>query len=1016
MNEVASRVLHIWFKPIAKKGIPVEQMIEGTSVTMEKLRSKNARIDWPDFCKIHANLRPHFDDEELVEIGRSYFRSPALRFVFVIARLRLTPMGFYRFLNKPRKGAGNQMFNCMVPNHQETSEDECILELTLEDGYEVCWDFFLISKGNMEEMPKLLGYPAAGVTLERIPRGARYHIRIPKRTRFLTRLRRALTWPFTVRAAARELQEAHETLRDRYTEIDAAHQALDRQRALLDTAYRFGQRIWTERDPATTAAAVATALVDIAGFSGAAVEVALAAEAVQIERALAGAPADAASSRTIDLSSSGRLAGQIRIALRDGADATEAQTLIDLLAPTISLALDNAFGYRALSDYQKNLENIVEQRTIELRHTSAKLAGTVEELTSAQGVRERFFGHISHEIRTPLSLIMLAVSDIERRSGAQLDDRGRASLGAVNDAARKLVRLVDELLMLAAGHEGKLRLCREPTDLAVLIENLVSAWRPAADAAGLALTARAPKTLVASVDPVALERIATNLVSNAVKYTPRGGVVEIELGILDGTTVELSVLDTGPGIPQDLAARLFGRFERSAGDDRRKAGHGLGLSLVKQLVEAHGGEVVATARAAHAGTQMRVTIPDAVQAPTTDAVRPTVEPLAPPGTIAAGAVFAPPGISGGTILLAEDDARLAEMIARELSDEYTVIVALDGAGALELVKKHQPHLLITDVQMPGMSGIELATKFREVTRDRLAPIIILSAIIDLGTRVAGLEAGAIDYVTKPFDPRDLRARVKAQFRMRSLALRLHRAEQLSALGILTAGLAHELRNPANGIVNAIAPLTELLPKELITPETGAGQLLEVMAGCAEQIGFLSRQLLSFRTGNQLELRTAPAQELVTRAVSLAHRALQGVEIRSVLQLQRDVVCAPPLMIQVLTNLIENAGYAAGEGGWVEIGARMQPDSVVFEVADSGPGVPPPLRDRVFEPFFTTKPPGSGTGLGLPLARAIVHQHGGVLEIRDRSALAGGPQQVFVVELPVDSTRDRTLGAVGWAAP
>jgi len=318
---------------------------------------------------------------------------------------------------------------------------------------------------------------------------------------------------------------------------------------------------------------------------------------------------------------------------------------------------------------------------------------------------------------------------------------------------------------------------------------------------------------------------------------------------------------------------------------------------------------------------------------------------------------------------------------------------------------------VTDVQMPGLDGIELARRFRATTNDRLAPIIILSAVIDLSSRVAGLEAGAVDYVTKPFDPGELRARVNSQFRMRMLALRLHRAEQLSALGILTAGLAHELRNPANGIVNAIPPLLELLPKELTGPDTGPGQLLEVLAQCAEQIGFLSRQLLSFRNNNQLELGSASARDLVSRAVSLAHRSLHGVQIRSAVEVEREVVCAPPLLIQVLTNLLENAGYAAGEGGWVEIGVRARTDIIVFEVADSGPGVPVPLRDRVFDPFFTTKPPGAGTGLGLPLARAIVHQHGGVLEIRDRATDPGSSRHVFVVELPADSVRDRTVGAV-----
>src|SRR5207253_3166112 len=94
MNEVASRVLHIWFKPIESKQLTIEDMIAGTNVTPRTLRSKNSRIDWTDFCRIHANMRPHFTDEELVEVGRTYLRSPALRFIFVIARLRFTPMGF----------------------------------------------------------------------------------------------------------------------------------------------------------------------------------------------------------------------------------------------------------------------------------------------------------------------------------------------------------------------------------------------------------------------------------------------------------------------------------------------------------------------------------------------------------------------------------------------------------------------------------------------------------------------------------------------------------------------------------------------------------------------------------------------------------------------------------------------------------------------------------------------------------------------------------------------------------
>ncbi|HRC56276.1 MAG TPA: response regulator, partial [Kofleriaceae bacterium] len=362
--------------------------------------------------------------------------------------------------------------------------------------------------------------------------------------------------------------------------------------------------------------------------------------------------------------------------------------------------------------------------------------------------------------------------------------------------------------------------------------------------------------------------------------------------------------------------------------------------------------------------------------------------------LAASEVTQPSGASLGTVLVAEDDPSLLAMVVQLLSADYKVLSASDGISALELARTHHPHLLVTDVQMPGMDGIELSRRFRAVSGDRLAPVVIMSAISDLGTRVRGLDAGAVDYVVKPFDPRELLARVRAQFRMRDLAMRLHQAEQLSALGTLSAGLAHELRNPANGIINSIRPLTRLLPAEFTDKQSVVGQLLDVAASCADQIAFLSRQLLNFRSKGELEFRATTVAELVKRSLAMSHSSMAGVEVRQALAYEGGVQCAPQLIVQVLSNLLENAAQAAGSGGWVEISVRADDRAVTLEVCDSGPGVPVELRERVFEPFFTSKPPGVGTGLGLPLARDIVHRHGGTLEIRER-----GERCVFVVDLP-----------------
>ncbi|KAB2896418.1 MAG: hybrid sensor histidine kinase/response regulator [Kofleriaceae bacterium] len=354
----------------------------------------------------------------------------------------------------------------------------------------------------------------------------------------------------------------------------------------------------------------------------------------------------------------------------------------------------------------------------------------------------------------------------------------------------------------------------------------------------------------------------------------------------------------------------------------------------------------------------------------------------------------PLGTSHGTILLAEDDLALAGSIARLLSEDHAILVAHDGATALALAEQHHPDLLITDVQMPGMDGFELTRRFRDIPGVPPAPVLVLTARAGIDDRLVGFGVGAVDYLTKPFDPVELRARVRAQLAHRALTRQLYDAEKLASLGAMSAGLAHELRNPANGIVNAVAPLKEMLPPELADPEHPVTQLIDVMAECADQVAFLSRQLLGFRRSGDLDLRRVPVGDVIDRALANASAAISGLDLRTRTEYTGPIRCAAPVMSQVLTNLLENAAHAAGPGGWIELATSKRPGRVTIEVTDSGPGVPQAIRDRIFEPFFTTKPPGQGTGLGLSTSRDLVHRHGGTLELRAR-----GDRTVFAVDLP-----------------
>ncbi len=996
MKEVSSKVFMVFMKPLKAKGVPLETMVRGTAVTLAMLHDKNARIDWTDTCAIMRNLRPHFTDAEYRQLGRSYLQSPGVRFIFVVGRLLLTPMSFYAWMNKPR-GTNNQLFNCIKPAHRELNDHECEVDLLVDDGLEICWEFFVITSGNFVEMPRLLGYPAAEVTLTPIPRGGRFHVVVANRTSILTRIKRALTWPFTVRTAARELEAAHETLQERYEQLEDARTQLDRQATRLRTAHKVTQLIQADLDLDRTLELIAEALIDEAGFVGVELDVAVTMDEVPIERAARrGATTGGTLRRELAGQGQQRI-GELRVFLAESADPAEGEAVLAFLVPSVSMALVNAVTFRVVEDYRQALERRVAARTRDLNTARDELTATVRRLEEVQLDRERLFQNISHEIRTPLVLILLAVEAVLDAHRPTLAPRALAHLDTITTSARKLVRLVDELLLLAAGRERELTATLEPVALGPAIVAIAGGWRLAAEAAGQTLEVAVADGLVAQADPIALERILSNLLSNAIKFTPAGGRIEVAATATDDV-ITVAVADTGPGIDDELRRRLFGRFEQGSAGVASGRGSGIGLSLVQQLVHAHGGEVEAAVNhAAASGSIFRFTLQRTAAAAAAASVKAL---LAPEDFGVATRVTSVPerfearGPSQGLILVAEDEPALATAIAEILAEDYTVLVAGDGVAALALADRHSPDLLVTDIQMPNMDGLELTRRFMAKGGATPVPVLMLTARGSVDDRIRGLGQGAVDYLTKPFDPQELRARVRAQLAYRRLTARLSAAEKLASLGALSAGLAHELRNPANGIVNAVAPLLELLPPELASPDSAVGELIGVMAECAEQVAFLSRQLLGFRRTGELELKRTPVREVIDRALANASASLNRIEVRTRLDYAGALRCAPAAMTQVLVNLLENAAHAAGNGGWIEVASTSHNGTCTLEVSDSGPGVPAPLREKIFEPFFTTKPPGQGTGLGLAISRDLIVRHGGCLEVRLRD-----DRTVFTIELP-----------------
>ena len=973
MKEVSCKVIAPLIRDAEKQRLPVNRFTDGMPYSLAHLRSGKERIAWHEFMRVMQNARafwPH--DDSIVELGRRIVISPIMAPLTIVARMLFSAKEVYFWVNKgPNQGAGNLLFTNILPACRETGPNRLEIELLVHDGYPVCREFLLLSKGGFIAVPQVLGLSPARVEMEELPSGARYQVQYPSGGGWLRRFFRLFAWPFTARAVARQLMDANQVLEARYQELDEARKVLALQATQLRTANSISQAIMGDLDLDRTSLTVVQLLVEVAGFAGAEARIATSVETEKVERSVRfGAPVDGCEPMRLQLAGKGQAIGELLLWLKDESERAERMELMKSLVPSVAIALDNALAYHALADYRKNLERKVEQRTVELR--------------DAMQSRDRIFANINHEIRTPLTLVLLATESVMRREG-DLSSKSRLEMAGVSDSARKLLRLVDELLLLAAGQAQRLTPDCVLCDLGELLERATAIWTPAAASRGLKLSAQLAAGCLAHVDEALFERVIGNLLSNAVKFTPSGGSIQVSLGRRNGQ-LRIEVRDTGIGIDDALYSRLFERFEKGhRAVNAHGGGSGIGLSLVRELVQAHGG-AVGVERPTSGGSIFFVTLP-AAQAEAAPASKAPAHPLgpvdfglqlSPTQPVTMYEASSPPA---GLILVAEDDPALAAAIANALTDEFNVLVAHDGIEALRLAELHKPDLLVSDVGMPGMDGLEVSRRFCSLPQNRLAPVLLVSARADVADRLAGFDAGAIDYILKPFNPAELRARVHSQLRLRRLALKLNESEKLAALGTMASGLAHEIRNPANAVVNALPPLVEQLPPELTSPESGTGQLLGVLSDASRQIAMLSRQLLGHTRAGQLELESVPLPEVVARALTIIRPALGTIELRQRLDYAGPVRCAPPLMWQVFTNLIENAAHAAGPKGWIEIASYVENEACVVDVADSGPGVQPELRERIFEPFFTTKPPGKGTGLGLTTAREIARRHGGNLDVR-----------------------------------
>jgi PAS domain S-box-containing protein len=450
-----------------------------------------------------------------------------------------------------------------------------------------------------------------------------------------------------------------------------------------------------------------------------------------------------------------------------------------------------------VKDEQGNVVFIVaEGRDItEKKAQEREIARQREELAELDKLKTQFFGNISHEFRTPLTLMMGPLEDaLADAEGLSAPNRERLELAHRNSL--RLFKLVNTLLDFSRIEAGRIQASYEPTDLASLTTELASVFRSVIERTGVRLVIECPSLPeMVYVDREMWEKIVLNLLSNAFKFTFEGEIA-VAMRVLD-PGVELSVRDTGSGIPADEIPLLFERFYRVKGAHGRSyEGSGIGLALVQELVRLHGG-TVAVESTMGKGTTFRVRLPfgkahlpsehvGAGRELASTAVRAEayveealgwhtqrLSPQAIEGN-GSGSARATAGSEkprhadakqAERVLVVDDNADMRDYVHRLLAGQYTVLTAANGEEGLRIAEAERPDLVLTDVMMPVLDGFALLRALRSNAATRTIPVIFLSARAGEEASIEGMDAGADDYLVKPFSARELLARVGAHLKL-----------------------------------------------------------------------------------------------------------------------------------------------------------------------------------------------------------------------------------------------------------
>ena len=402
-----------------------------------------------------------------------------------------------------------------------------------------------------------------------------------------------------------------------------------------------------------------------------------------------------------------------------------------------------------------------------------------EKLKEIDRLKSQFFANISHEFRTPLTLIL---GQIESVLSSKIDIKEKGKLHVANRNARRLLTLINQLLDLSKLESGSMELKTEQHNIVSFLKSLFYSFESVAESKKITLKFNSELENIPVVfDPDKMEKIFYNLVSNAFKFTPVNGRIKVSLDIVNSKLVRIRVRDSGKGIDKKELTHIFDRFYQADGSSTREyEGTGIGLSLTKELIELHKGNISVISKEGQ-GTEFIITLPlgdinlekeklielnpdefsfDKIAADFETSLHTDDPYTVSENRNPVSGTRHPAFVEKEIVLIVEDNQDVRSYMREQTENDYIVIEASNGEEGIVKAKQHIPDIIITDVMMPKMDGYKFSLEIRKDEKTSHIPIIMLTAKAGLNDKIEGLETGVDAYLTKPFNAKELRVRIK----------------------------------------------------------------------------------------------------------------------------------------------------------------------------------------------------------------------------------------------------------------